>query len=204
MTRRQIATLEVTTRDQSSVNRVMSSSSTPSDSNQSGQTPKQPAKHDEMAVKSILARAAAAKTPEYPPLHQTYPSSMTGGVLPMVLVGRFSHERERLGPDFTDAERQWRIKWYKDQHLHPKEPFTVPLLEKEMRNPLRRFYKIPLNYLEHQILAPRFVSAISVSHFNVSHCLFLQAGKGQGMADSTADREVFSGIRCVFVFLVYT
>lgn len=106
----------------------------------------------------IWARAAAAKTPEYPTGLKLYPSSETGGVLAMSIVGRFANERERLGPEFTEAERKWRVKWYHDQHLHPSEPLEVPALYRELRNPLRRWYQKPLNYLEQQVLRPRIVS----------------------------------------------
>ena len=85
----------------------------------------------------------------------------------MSLPGRFANERERLGPEFTDAERKWRIKWYKEQNLHPSEPIIVPELYCELRNPLRRFYQIPLNYLEHKLLSPRIVSPLSADHHSV-------------------------------------
>ena len=104
-------------------------------------------------VSRILARASAAKAPDYP----KWPSSSTGGVIPMSLVGRFANERERLGPDFNNAERQWRVKWIKDQNLHPEEPMSNNHI-RALRNPIRRFYNTPLNWVEHNLLAPRLVS----------------------------------------------
>ncbi|KAI1289360.1 hypothetical protein HDE_08870 [Halotydeus destructor] len=108
-----------------------------------------PPKPDNVA--RLVARAATAKTPVYP----NWASSETGGVMPMTIVGRFENERARLGPDFTEADRQWRIKWIKDQALHPSEPRAVPEAKKIMFNPLRRFYMAPLDHLEENILKPR-------------------------------------------------
>ena len=90
--------------------------------------------------------------------------------MPVSLSGRFEHERERLGPEFTDAERKWRIKWYKSQELHESEPVRVPDLYVELRNPLRRFYQIPLNYVQFKLLKPVIVSLIVVL-FLVTSCL---------------------------------
>lgn len=109
-------------------------------------------------VNRILARAAAAKTPEYP----LYPSSETGGVLPLSITGRFANERERLGPDFTEADRMWRVKWHKDQQLHQNEPYHVPQLARSLKNPFRRFYTAPLDYVQNHILQPRIVSSFQV------------------------------------------
>lgn len=78
----------------------------------------------------------------------------------MSIVGRFANERERLGPEFTDAERKWRIKWFRDQHLHHSEPLQVPKLYHALRNPLRRWYQRPLNHLEQKVLRPRIVSPV--------------------------------------------
>jgi len=111
------------------------------------------AQEDHEKVMRILARASTVKTPEYP----NYPSSYTSGSIPMTITGRFANERERLGPDFTEADRQWRIKWIKDQALHPHEPYTVPAMEKELFNPFRRIYKAPLDYVERNIF-PKFMN----------------------------------------------
>lgn len=105
-------------------------------------------------VNRILARAAAAKTPDYP----LFPASDSSGVLPLTITGRFANERERLGPDFTDADRAWRIKWHKDQILHQNEPYHVPELARSLRNPFRRFYTAPMDYVQNHILQPRMVS----------------------------------------------
>jgi len=105
-------------------------------------------------ISRILARASAAKAPDYP----TWPSSSTGGSIIMTLPGRFAGERERLGPDFTEADRLWRVKWLKDQELHPTEPRIVDDLRYASKNPVRRFYMFPLNWIETNVLAPRLVS----------------------------------------------
>jgi hypothetical protein len=112
----------------------------------------------EADLNRILSRAAASKTSEYP--KEVYPSSSSGGVMHTTIKSRFSNERDRLGPDFTETERQWRIKWYRDQHLHPNEPVkeAQEALEKELLNPIRRFYRIPFDWIEKNVLAKRMVS----------------------------------------------
>ena len=112
----------------------------------------------EADLNRILARAAAAKTSEYP--KEIYPQSSTGGVIGTSIKGRFQFERERLGPDFTENERQWRIKWYRDQHLHPNEPVKAAqeAMQRELLNPLRRLYRIPFDWIEKHVFEPRMVS----------------------------------------------
>lgn len=78
----------------------------------------------------------------------------------MEIKGRFANERERLGPDFDETQRQWRIKWIKDQHLHPNEPFEVKQLYIEYHNPIRRFYRKPLDLFE-SWLRQRTVRAVA-------------------------------------------
>ena len=112
---------------------------------------------------ALEARAAAAKTREYPAAERMWPSSVTTGVLPMSLTGRFANERQRLGPEFTDAERRWRIKWFRDQQLHHSEPVDVPRLQQKLLNPLRRWYRKPLDLMEQRLLQPRIVSRTSPS-----------------------------------------
>ncbi|KAJ8966958.1 hypothetical protein NQ314_003180 [Rhamnusium bicolor] len=74
-------------------------------------------------------------------------ASHTGGVKPMSITGRYVSERERvLG--MTDAERAFRLQWLKDQELSPNEPRKLPEMYKATYNPLRRFYRWPLNQLE--------------------------------------------------------
>lgn len=69
----------------------------------------------------------------------------TGGVKPMAIAGRMVRERERL-IGMTDDERAWRKQWLKDLELH-HGPKKVPALEKELTNPIRRFYRMPLDKL---------------------------------------------------------
>ncbi|XP_047507189.1 NADH dehydrogenase [ubiquinone] 1 beta subcomplex subunit 6-like [Pieris napi] len=72
--------------------------------------------------------------------------AQTAGVKPMTIAGRVASERERcIG--MTDAERQWRKQWLKDQVLAPNEPMHVEEYWKERTNPIRRLYRKPLDAL---------------------------------------------------------
>ncbi|XP_043640823.1 uncharacterized protein LOC122611649 [Drosophila teissieri] len=70
-------------------------------------------------------------------------ASETGGVKPMVIAGRMVRERERL-IGMSAEERAWRKQWLKDQELH-HGPRKVPALELELNNPIKRFYRAPLD-----------------------------------------------------------
>lgn len=72
---------------------------------------------------------------------------MTGGnsSRPVSLEGPYKNERSRLEGTFTDADRQWRKQWLKDQELSHHEPRPIP--ESQRYNPIRRFYRFPLNYV---------------------------------------------------------
>jgi hypothetical protein len=98
------------------------------------------------------APKAAAVSNASPP----YPASKTGGVIPMSLETRFRDERARLSGEYTETWRKWRVQFLKDQELHPSEPRHVPQLIKETTNPIRRFYQMPLNWLESKIL-PKYM-----------------------------------------------
>lgn len=71
-------------------------------------------------------------------------ASQTGGVKPMAIAGRMVRERERL-LGMSDEERAWRAQWVKDQRLAPHEPVHVPELINARINPIRRFYRAPLD-----------------------------------------------------------
>lgn len=86
-----------------------------------------------------------------------WPSSDTGGVLPMNMASRFADERHRLGEDYTEKWRQYRIKYLKSLILERKEPRDVPELTKLLVNPIRRAFHIPLNYYE-KLVMPYMVS----------------------------------------------
>lgn len=70
--------------------------------------------------------------------------SPTGGATPMSIQGRYASERERL-VGMTDVERAWRKQWLEDQILSPNEPKRVPELYTYTHNPIRRFYRWPLD-----------------------------------------------------------
>ncbi|KAE8741119.1 hypothetical protein FOCC_FOCC013378 [Frankliniella occidentalis] len=74
------------------------------------------------------------------------PHHHTGGVKPFGIEGRFARERERLAGGFTDADRAWRSQFLKDQVLH-NEPVIPEWYYKERYNPIRRFYRWPLDTL---------------------------------------------------------
>lgn len=73
----------------------------------------------------------------------------------MSIEGPYHHERDRVS--WSDADRQWRKQWIKDQILHPDEPRRVPELEKATRNPIRRFFAVPSAML-YRFLEPKVVS----------------------------------------------
>lgn len=98
-------------------------------------------------IKRILARAETQSFKEAP----KYTADVSSGNLQMSLSGRFHNERARLGPDFTEADRQWRIKYLQAQRLTPGEPFYVPQALTSHLNPIRRFYRFPLDIFENYL-----------------------------------------------------
>lgn len=74
-------------------------------------------------------------------------SSYSGGVRPISIAGRVGTERERL-IGMTDEERAWRARYLKSQILAPEEPIIPEGYYKEFYNPIRRFYRAPMNALE--------------------------------------------------------
>lgn len=98
--------------------------------------------------------------PLFPKEKEEALESQCGECKPMNIGGRMVWERERcIG--MTDAERAWRSQWLKDQVLHD-EPVIPPNYYKERYNPIRRFYKAPMNIVENAI-AQRYVSFPSVN-----------------------------------------
>lgn len=73
--------------------------------------------------------------------------SYTGGVKPISIAGRLTSERERL-VGMSDAERAFRKQWLQDQLLSANEPRKVPEIYKTLYNPIRRFYRWPLDKLQ--------------------------------------------------------
>lgn len=83
-------------------------------------------------------------------------ASETGGVKPFPIAGRTVRERERcIG--MTEEERAWRKQFLKDQLLTDKEPRFVAEYWQERTNPIRRFYKFPLDTFQ-KALTPVLVS----------------------------------------------
>ncbi|CAH1390314.1 unnamed protein product [Nezara viridula] len=70
----------------------------------------------------------------------------------MSLETELCRERERLR-GMTDEERRWRAQWVKDQILSDCEPVEVCELQRELTNPIKRFYRAPLNAV-YKILKP--------------------------------------------------
>ncbi|OXU17051.1 hypothetical protein TSAR_013922 [Trichomalopsis sarcophagae] len=64
----------------------------------------------------------------------------------MGIQGRMASQRERM-IGMTDVERAWRAKWIKDQELHG-EPIIPKDYYKERYNPIRRFYRYPMDKFE--------------------------------------------------------
>ncbi|XP_076302954.1 uncharacterized protein LOC143221367 [Lasioglossum baleicum] len=79
-------------------------------------------------------------------------SSDSGGVKVISIGGRVTDVRERL-IGMTDEERAWRAKYLKSQILAPEEPITTKEYYKNLYNPIRRFYRAPLNQVE-SLLTP--------------------------------------------------
>lgn len=91
-------------------------------------------------------------------------ASQTGGVKPMSIAGRYISERERLF-GMTDAERKFRLQWLKDQELSPAEPRKVPELYKFYYNPIRRFYRYPLDQFQKYLETFMTVDNASVARY---------------------------------------
>nr|XP_053637034.1 uncharacterized protein LOC128692074 [Cherax quadricarinatus] len=72
--------------------------------------------------------------------------SDTGGVKAFPIQGPFKNERTRLA-GMTDADRAFRKQWLKDQVLAESEPAVVPGYYEARYNPIRRFYRWPLDTL---------------------------------------------------------
>ncbi|XP_074598995.1 uncharacterized protein LOC141853526 [Brevipalpus obovatus] len=103
-----------------------------------GEEPK-PTKYDE-----LLSRIYGTKSRDVP----THPSSQSGGVMPMTLRTRFYQERHRLGGDFNEKWRKWRVQFIKDQALHPLEPAYNADFDKFRLNVFRRTWRWPGNQFE--------------------------------------------------------
>ena len=59
----------------------------------------------------------------------------------------FPHERQRLPFKMTEEDRMRRKIWLHSQELTEREPIRVPELERMIFNPIRRFYRAPMDKL---------------------------------------------------------
>ncbi|CAJ0608648.1 unnamed protein product [Cylicocyclus nassatus] len=73
---------------------------------------------------------------------------------PMSLELHMADERVRAA-GLSPAEREWRMKWVKDQHLHPDEPIVVDAVHRQL-NPIRVLYRWPWDKLYMHFLKPTF------------------------------------------------
>ncbi|XP_046422628.1 uncharacterized protein LOC124180830 [Neodiprion fabricii] len=81
-------------------------------------------------------------------------SSDTGGVKPFGIARRMARENERL-IGMTDEERAWRNQYLKDQILHHDEPVIDDgQAFRQNLNPIRRFYRAPLDKFEDMLVKP--------------------------------------------------
>lgn len=97
--------------------------------------------------------------------------AQTAGVKPITIAGRVASERERcLG--MSDAERAWRKQWLKDQVLASNEPVYVEEYWKERTNPIRRFYRKPLDVL-FKSLMPVLVRLHNSNLYNIFKTNFI-------------------------------
>ncbi|XP_012221414.1 uncharacterized protein ND-B17 [Linepithema humile] len=74
----------------------------------------------------------------------------TDGERPMNIERRVARERERM-LGMTDEERVWRKKWLDAQKLAPEEPIMPKGYYEQMYNPIRRFYKAPMNKFQNML-----------------------------------------------------
>ncbi|KYN03659.1 hypothetical protein ALC62_05530, partial [Cyphomyrmex costatus] len=77
-------------------------------------------------------------------------NSATLGDRPMTIARRMVRDRERM-LGMTDEERAWRKKWLDAQKLAPEEPVYPKGYYEQMYNPIRRFYKAPMNKFENML-----------------------------------------------------
>ncbi|KAH7638672.1 NADH dehydrogenase (ubiquinone) B17 subunit [Dermatophagoides farinae] len=124
-------------------------------------------------IRKILIRAKVQVPSESP----KFAHSLSSGVLHTSIKGAYNNERARLGPNFNETDRQWRVKYLESQNLHPSEPFEVPELSKVHYNPIRRFYRWPLdqvekllcNYMEkhYAITARKLIGGTLIGYFTI-------------------------------------
>ncbi|KAI6242647.1 NADH dehydrogenase [Aphelenchoides fujianensis] len=72
----------------------------------------------------------------------------------MSLELHMADQRQRTR-GMSAAEREWRHKWLKDQHMHPDEPIHVDAVHRQL-NPIRIIYRYPWDALYRRFLQPTF------------------------------------------------
>ncbi|XP_068975184.1 uncharacterized protein ND-B17 [Bombus flavifrons] len=97
-------------------------------------------------------------------------SSVTGGVKPMSIGGRLVSERERL-IGMTQEEREWRARYLRSQILAPEEPLRTDEYYRHYYNPLRRFYRIPLNAFQRLLTPVMGKNAAMAVRYVTAKCL---------------------------------
>lgn len=101
-------------------------------------------------VKRIMRQRIELRAKDFP----RWPGDMTAGVRTMWIESRFWYDRERLSPDFDDDWRLYRARYIHSLELDPREPVYVPEYERELINPIRRFYMKPGDIFEKYLIAP--------------------------------------------------
>lgn len=109
-------------------------------------------KHSEL-VQKLLRQRIEMRAKEFP----RWPAEAVGGVRNVWIESRFWYDRERLGPDFDQDWREYRAKYLHSLHLDPREPVHNPEYERELINPIRRFYMKGGDLLEDKVIK-RFTS----------------------------------------------
>lgn len=109
-------------------------------------------KHSEL-VQKLLRQRIELRAKEFP----RWPADASGGVRSMWIESRFWYDRERLGPDFDQDWREYRAKYLHSLELDPREPVHNAEYERELINPIRRFYMKGGDWLENKVIK-RFTS----------------------------------------------
>lgn len=103
--------------------------------------------HSALAQK-LLRQRIELRAKEFP----RWPGEHVSGVRAIWIESRFWYDRERLGPDFDQDWRSYRARYLKSLELDPREPVHVPEYERDLINPIRRFYMKGGDFIENKII----------------------------------------------------